>query len=208
MGSPVIRNVISGDNLVRIISGQLKGRKLMAVRGNATRPTSDRVREALFNILAQTPIDAAVLDLYAGTGALGIEAISRGAQSAVFVDSSAQALNVLRKNIHHCGLETCTQTIQWNISKNLNCLMAFEHKFDLVFMDPPYGQHLAVTTLKHLLDSRCLATGARVVVEHELNSPVDPTTTALICEDSRRYGKTRLTFFAYRPDKPNPVCLS
>lgn len=187
--------------LVRIISGQLKGRKLKAVHGRTTRPTSDRVREALFNILAQTPIDAYVLDLYAGTGALGIEAISRGARNAVFVDSSTRALTVLRENIHHCGLERCTQVIQWNIVKNLNCLRTFSQKFDLVFMDPPYTQNLAATTLRHLLKSGCLVAGARIVVEHKLNSSVDPPDSSLACEDVRRYGQTQLSFITYHPEK-------
>ncbi len=182
---------------MRIISGKLRGRKLQTFKGKDLRPTSDRVRESLFNILGPKPVNASVLDLFSGTGALGIEALSRGAEKAVFLDDSASALAILRKNIDHCALKHCTRVIQWNAGRNLNCLKAFPHTFDLVFMDPPYRQGLVPLVLQHLLLSQCLAPGALIVAEHE-----DPPLPAidfsrLTCIDSRRYGRTGLSFFSY-----------
>lgn len=184
---------------MRIISGQFRGRKLMTLKGRDVRPTADRVRESLFNILGPRPVDASVLDLFAGTGALGIEALSRGAKMAVFVDVSLRVLDVLRKNIDHCDLQQCTRTISWDIAKNLNCLNAYPHTFDLVFMDPPYNQSLVPRTIEHLLRSECLAPGALLVAEHEAEAPPLSAWPQFVCADSRRYGRTGLSFFAYRP---------
>lgn len=183
---------------MRIISGDLKGRKLLAVRGRATRPTSDRVREALFNILGPRPLGARVLDLFAGTGALGIEALSRGAGEAVFIDNSAQALTVLRKNIDQCNLAPDSSVIQWNIAKNLNCLSRFEHPFDLIFLDPPYHKQLVPITLTHLKTNHSISRETVVVSEHETSAAIDASTAGLILEDTRRYGQTSLSFFSLK----------
>jgi len=182
---------------LRIISGKLRGRKLQTFKGSDVRPTSDRVRESLFNILGRTPANASVLDLFSGTGALGIEALSRGAKMTVFVDGSAGALAILRKNIDNCALQHCTQVIQWNAGRNLNCLNAYPHTFDLVFMDPPYRQGLVPLAMQHLLLSQCLASGALVVAEHEVPPPPDMNFSQLAPIDSRRYGRTGLSFFSY-----------
>ena len=163
------------------------------------RPTSDRVRESLFNILGSKPVDNAVLDLFSGTGALGIEALSRGAEMAVFVDHSVHALAVLNKNLERCALEKRTQVIQWNIVNNLRCLKAFPHTFGLVFMDPPYHHGLVPLTIKHLLQSHCLAAGAVLVAEHEIHPAPDIDAIQLACIDSRRYGRTGLSFFSFSP---------
>lgn len=181
---------------MRIISGDLKGRKLLSARGMATRPTSDRVREALFNILGPKPIGAHVLDLYAGTGALGIEALSRGADRAIFIDRSAQALTTLRKNLGKCNLTAVSQVIQWDITKNLNCLKHAAAPFDLIFLDPPYNKKLVATTLSHLLAAQCSHTDTIVVAEHESGLDTNALPSGLKLENTRRYGKTALSFFS------------
>ena len=163
-----------------------------------TRPTSDRVREALFNILARKPVGAAVLDLFAGTGALGIESLSRGARMAVFVDKSRSVLAVLRKNIALCGLDASSKAIQWDIAANLNCLQPYPHCFNLVFMDPPYMRHLIDPALSHLLDSQALAKDALIVVEHSPDEFFGRETRSLTCIDLRRYGRTALSILALR----------
>ena len=165
----------------------------------ATRPTSDRVREALFNILGPKPVGAQVLDLYAGTGALGIEALSRGAEYAVFIDRSPQVLTVLRKNIAQCNLTAASRIIQWDITQNLNCLKAYAHTFDLVFLDPPYHKKLVAITLSHLLANRCLSTESTVVVEHEAGATIDVPGASLRMTDARRYGQTALSFYSLAP---------
>ncbi len=181
---------------MRIIGGRLRGRKLQTFKGSDVRPTADRVREALFNILGSKFINANVLDLFAGTGALGIEALSRGAQTAVFVDNSAPSLEVLRKNLDRCALRHCTQTIRWDIARNLACLKGYPMAFDLVFMDPPYNRGLVPTTLQHLVDSECLASEALLTAEHEAGMKLE-LPPHFTCTDLRRYGRTALSFFTF-----------
>lgn len=183
---------------MRVISGDHKGRKLLSIPGMATRPTSDRVREALFNILGSKPLGARVLDLFAGTGALGIEALSRGADNAIFIDHSSRALTVLRKNLERCNLNASTRVLQWDITKNLNCLKHNEHSFDLVFLDPPYRKQWVPITLSHLRACRCLCDDTVVVAEHESNLGADDSGTALKLESTRRYGQTAISFFSFK----------
>lgn len=180
---------------MRVISGSLKGRKLASVRGAAIRPTADRVREALFNILGSRPHEANVLDLFAGTGALGIEALSRGARQALFLDHAAAAVKLLRKNIEMCRLETRCHVVQWNIAKNLHVLASYPQVFDLVFMDPPYDRGMIMPALLHLVESGSLAPEALIVAEHAPCERIEPLPGHLAFGDRRRYGQTQLTFF-------------
>jgi 16S rRNA (guanine966-N2)-methyltransferase len=182
---------------VRIIAGELKGRKLTAGRGLEIRPTADRVRESLFGILGQSVRQAVVLDLFAGTGALGIEALSRGAALAVFVDHSRRCLSVLHHNIRICGLESRTRSMCWDIRKNLNCLQTFPEHFSLVFIDPPYRQHLALPTLVHLDRAGCLQQGACLVAEQSHREELEDLPTGFTRVDMRRYGKTLVSFLRY-----------
>ena len=182
---------------LRIIAGQLKGRKLASVPGLKIRPTSDRIREAIFNILAMRIRAAAVLDLFAGTGALGLEALSRGAGSAVFVDFDRDAVAVLRHNVMGSGMEKQTQILRWDIVRNLNCLIAFEHRFNLVFMDPPYSKNTIVPVLTNLQRSACLQNGAMVVIEHCRQEPVPEKHGPFRLSDQRKYRKTLVSFMDY-----------
>ena len=182
---------------MRIIGGRLRGRKLQTFKGSQVRPTADRVREALFNILGRQFIGANILDLFAGTGALGIEALSRGAQTAVFVDNSPHSLAVLQKNLDRCALQHCTRTIRWDIARNLECLKGYPETFGLVFLDPPYHCALVPKTLNHLQQSGCLAPGAVLAAEHEAEAEFEMESTRFTCTDNRRYGRTALSFFSY-----------
>jgi len=182
---------------LRIIGGQFKGRKLRSVRGTRTRPTSDRTREAIFNIIGFQVRGATVLDLFAGTGALGVEALSRGARSAVFIDISSQSISILRENLAAIPLESQTRVIQWDLTRNLNCLNSIPLVFDLVFMDPPYNKNLIGPSLGHLHTSQSLGNGARIIVEHSHLEPVrlDPLPFEIV--DQRKYGKTLVAFLNY-----------
>jgi 16S rRNA (guanine(966)-N(2))-methyltransferase RsmD len=154
----------------------------------------------MFNILAHTPRCAKVLDLFAGSGALGIEAMSRGAQSVVFVDNNQRALETLRQNLKHCSIDRNAEVIRWNIAKNLDCLKRYQHKFDLVFMDPPYHCNLVEITLGQLLLIDCVADSAVIVAEHEPGCQIHVPENSLFISDSRRYGSTQLSFFGFTPD--------
>ncbi|WP_372680369.1 16S rRNA (guanine(966)-N(2))-methyltransferase RsmD [Desulfosarcina sp.] len=182
---------------MRVISGALKGRRLMAPAGMATRPTADRIKESVFNILAGGVQAKKVLDLFAGTGALGIEALSRGAASAVFVDQAKAALSAIRRNLRELRLEDRSRVIQWNILRNLNCLVPERDSFDLVFMDPPYETNAISSALAGLSSCGALTTGARVVIEHSSREPIAQPMGGLVLIDQRRFGKTLVSFIDY-----------
>ena len=182
---------------MRIIGGQFKGKKLYTFQGKDIRPTSDRLRESVFNILRKRVRNAIVLDLFAGTGALGIEALSRGAQSAVFIDNYKQAVLLIKRNIMACGLDHTSIIRYWNIKKNLNCIRSSELHFDLVFMDPPYTKYLVKPALYHLQHTGALAQNACIVVEHSLEEDIPDVHLDFICTDQRKYGKTVVSFLRY-----------
>lgn len=178
---------------MRVISGELRGRKLASIRGRQTRPTADRVREALFNIVGSRLAGAHVLDLFAGTGALGIEALSRGAKMAVFVENAAPALQVIQKNIASCRLQSRATVLPLDIPRSLNGLAPYRGIFDLIFIDPPYRCDLIRPTLEQLTQGGLPSPEALIVVEHDPSESVAPPPSWEII-DSRRYGQTRLSF--------------
>ncbi len=180
---------------MRIIGGDLKGRKLRPIRGMTIRPTSDRLRESIFNILGDRVVDAVVLDLFAGTGALGIEALSRGARCAVFVDRFRTALSAVTDNLRHCGMEASARVIRWDIARGLSCIRDHQPPFALVFMDPPYRQKLVQPALAHLVESRSLSPEGQIVVEHSVGEAPPESPAALVLSDQRRYGKSLVSFY-------------
>ncbi len=182
---------------LRIIAGKFRGKKLSSVKGLQTRPTSNRIRESIFDILASLVTDAIVLDLFAGTGAYGIEALSRGAGHCVFVDSSRDAGSVIRRNIASCNLADQTTFYPADIQKNLHCLHSCRFSFDLVFMDPPYNQSLITNSLANIAASRSLAKKATIVVEHSSSEPLLEVVSPFQLQDQRKYGKTLVSFLAY-----------
>jgi len=182
---------------VRVIGGELRGRKLASIRGREIRPTADRVREALFNILGSRTVDAHVLDLFAGTGALGIEALSRGAKLAVFVEHAAPALQVIQKNILSCRLASRAKVVRLDVRHNLSSLLSYRRIFDLIFIDPPYRRDMIGTTLVQLAQSDLPSADGLIVVEHDPAEIVDPP-PAFDIIDQRRYGQTQLTFLTLK----------
>lgn len=178
---------------MRVIAGALGGRRLVAPSGRATRPTSDRVREALFSALG--PVEgASVLDLYAGTGALGIEALSRGAGRAVFVESERLALAALRQNLVSLGLEDRARVLAAAVER-VAAQVAALAPFDLVFADPPYARlPEAAARLEVLASGGVLAPGARLVLEHAARD-APPAIRGLEARRQRTYGDTAITTY-------------
>ncbi len=182
---------------MRIISGSLRGRKLHTFKGTSIRPTSDRTREAVFNILSDRVPGANVLDLFAGSGAMGIEALSRQANTATFVDKATASVALLKKNISACGLGAKSRIIQWDIQRSLACLDAAQQPFDLIFLDPPYGQNLAGPALSHLLKTDALTLDTCLVLEHGRPEELPLPRDHFQLSDRRRYGKTLVSFLSY-----------
>ncbi|HEU0251142.1 MAG TPA: 16S rRNA (guanine(966)-N(2))-methyltransferase RsmD [Solirubrobacteraceae bacterium] len=182
---------------MRVIAGSLGGRRLSAPRGQErTRPTSDRVREALFATLGEIE-DASVLDLFAGTGALGIEALSRGASSALFVERDRAALQVLRENLE--ALELLAPRARVRAGEALAALRAARRRgetYDLVFLDPPYGQAGELEGPLSATLPAILEPAARVVVESDRRSPLVLEPLAPLRE--KRYGDTLITIYSHQ----------
>jgi 16S rRNA (guanine966-N2)-methyltransferase len=182
---------------MRVIAGKLKRKKLVSLTGTSIRPTADRVREAIFNICAFQISDAVVLDLFAGTGAFAIEALSRGARSAVLIDSSIRSISIINKNIEACRLTDQAKIIQWDILKNLDCLRNIGLRFDLVFMDPPYNKDAVAPALKSLADCRSLKNEALIIIEHAVTESLPDNLVEYVLSDQRKYGKTLVSFITY-----------
>lgn len=185
--------------MLRVISGQLGGRRLRTLPGRTTRPTSDRVKEALFNILGPSLEGARVLDLFAGSGSLGIEALSRGAREAVFVERDSRARVLVRTNLDATGLGLRARLLGVEALAALDQLAAEGASFDLVFLDPPYGMGLLEPALKVLAGGRLLDAGARLVAEHAWREAAAVAGlaggTPLRLVTQRRYGDTGLSIF-------------
>ncbi len=181
---------------MRIIGGKHKRKKLFSVPGLNTRPTSDQLRETVFNILSYDVVGAVVLDLFAGTGALGIEALSRNASKAVFVDKQREAVSIIKKNLNACSFEEIVHVIKWDICRDLNCLRGTD-KFNLVFMDPPYNRGMISKALISLQKSQCLAEHSKIVVEHSTSDIIEFLPEGFLITDSRVYGKTAVSFLTF-----------
>ncbi len=177
---------------MRVIAGRYRGTRLRAPRGEATRPTSDRVREALFSILVSVQ-DSRVLDLFAGSGALGIEALSRGAGSAVFVDSAAAAMAAVNRNLESLGLDA--EVVRRPAVAFLEGAAIRGAQYDLVFVDPPYRLASAVGPELSIALGPVLAPGARVVAESDRRAPLE---LDLPLADERRYGDTLIRIHGAR----------
>ena len=183
---------------MRIIAGEARGRRLFAPEGDETRPTADRVREALFNIIRADVEDAVVLDLFAGSGALALEAISRGAGSAVLCDKSPRAVRAIRRNIELMRAQDKTTVVAGDWQKALS---AGGERFTLVFLDPPYRM---TAVYAQALNARHgagrLANGALIVMEHDAGSPVEGIEPPFAVVDTRRYRDTAITLARVEED--------
>lgn len=180
---------------MRIISGESRGRRLFAPEGLETRPTADKVRESLFNILRAEVPGARVLDLFAGSGALALEAISRGAEAAVLVDSSRKAVQAIRRNVELCRAQERVQVIGCDWRSALDQLT---EPFDLVFLDPPYRMlEVYGQAAGRLLEKGLLAEGALLVMEHASEMPLPVQEPFEVC-DERVYGAATVAFVRRR----------
>lgn len=181
---------------MRIIGGTLKGKPLRTCRGLFLRPTSGKLRETLFNILAPCLTGGAVLDLFAGTGSLGIEALSRGMDRAVFVEKNPRVISVLHRNIAACDLESQTEVLGCTVSKGLNILSLRKDQFSTIFLDPPYRGDLIEKTLCALSKANLLEKSGLIIVEHSARAAIEASYGALKLDDRRQYGQTAISFFA------------
>ncbi len=175
---------------MRVVAGRLRSRRLRTGRGDGTRPTTDRARAGLFDWLGSQVADALVLDLFAGCGALAIEALSRGARAAVLVERARAPLQVLRTNLASLELRGVTRVIGRDAGRALPLLVAEGHAFDLVLADPPYASDWLgrLAQSRHLVD--LLAEGGILVMERSSHTAPPLENALLELRETRRYGET------------------
>ena len=184
---------------MRIVAGRFGGRRLKGPEHAGLRPTAERVREAIYNVLGARVADARVLDLFAGTGGLGLEALSRGAVSAVFVERERRAVSLLRTNLAALGLAPGeAEVIPGDAIAALRRLAGQGRRFELILADPPYDAGMADRTLAAVVETGLLAPGGLLVWEHRANQAI-AAPPGLILADKRTYGDTALSYYRRAP---------
>ena len=177
---------------MRVITGSARGRRLNELKGYETRPTTDKVKEGIFSAIQFEVEGARVLDLFAGTGQLGIEALSRGASRAVFVDRRSDAVKLIRENLALTGLADGAQVV---CGDSMGYLASLRERFDLIFLDPPYAEDLLERAIAHVMQFDILAPHGIMIaespVEKALPGPAAPYTAAR----EYRYGKIKVTMY-------------
>lgn len=184
---------------MRVISGESKGRRLIPFRGRFIRPTSDKVREAIFNVLASKgfglTLQVSVLDLFAGSGALGVEALSRGAGKAIFVDNDRYAIRVIERNLSLCGLKERGEVLPINVLQAISILKKRGFRFNIIFLDPPYDKGLVIRTLREVVGGDLLVGGGWIVAEHSKREIPPESLDAIRRMDMKTYGQTVVSFY-------------
>ncbi|HET8577831.1 MAG TPA: 16S rRNA (guanine(966)-N(2))-methyltransferase RsmD [Methylomirabilota bacterium] len=181
--------------MMRVRAGALKGQRLTTPAGRTTRPTADQVRVACLDTLMPYLGAGPFLDLFAGAGGIGIEALSRGAPSAVFVEQDTAALRALRDNVERLGLAPRARIMREDAARAATALTARGERFAVAFLDPPYASPAGATALERVAEGGCLLPGAVVVVQHASKSSPPATPGVLTVWKTRRFGETTLTFF-------------
>lgn len=184
---------------MRVIAGSAKGRTLVGPKSHAIRPALDKVKGAIFNILFDVS-DLTVLDVFAGTGSIGIEALSRGARFAVFLDASPEAIGVIQKNLELCRFLEKAKILRSKLPEDLRTVAKRSgiEAFDLIFVDPPYDKDLVNPALKKISELGLLAEGGRIIVEHSPRESIG-NIPGLTVTDRRDYGQTAITFLSVPP---------
>ena len=183
---------------MRIISGRGKGRILKSPSVKKIRLTSDRVKEALFNILGERIVEAYFLELFAGSGSVGIEALSRGAKAVVFVDSNNQCIRTIKENLEHLGFGTCTKAVtllRLDAFKAITFLHKQRQKFNIIFLDPPYYRGWVKKSLINLARYDILKRNGVIVAEHSRRDSLPQNIEGLRLIQQRRYSDTILSFY-------------
>ncbi|MDO5389258.1 MAG: 16S rRNA (guanine(966)-N(2))-methyltransferase RsmD [Clostridia bacterium] len=186
---------------MRVISGSARGHKLKAPEGLTTRPTTDRIKESLFNIIAGDLYECRFLDLFSGSGAMGIEALSRGAARAVFVDRDKKSIRAIRDNLKATKLEDRAKVFECDISAAVSRLGRLEEKFDIIFMDPPYNKGYVESTLTYIVRENILDKDGYIIAEQSIEEEV-PSVKGLEVIRIKDYKITKMTFLSMTEAEP------
>lgn len=183
---------------MRITSGYLKNKVIYSREGNETRPTLERVKEAIFSIIYDKVIDANFLDLYSGTGNMSFEAISRGAKRAIMIENDKEALRVIIENVNKLKLEDKCRAYKNKVLRAIEILENKGEKYDIIFMDPPYKENLTVETLKKIDNHNILKEDGIIICEHGKYEQLDDEIGRFIKYDERNYNKKVVSFFKFK----------
>lgn len=184
-------------NIMRVVSGTCKGRPLKAVPGTGTRPTTDKVKEAIFNMIGPYFDGGSALDLFGGSGGLGIEALSRGTESCIFVDKDQKAIQTIHKNIEACGFEKQSEVYRNDAERALKAVMKRELSFSLIFLDPPYKQQKLKALIKSIGEAGILDEKGYIVAEHGTEESLPDELGELVKLKGELYGTTAVSIFGY-----------
>lgn len=191
--------ILLGGLGVRVISGSARGLKLNTPGDDRVRPTTDRVKESMFNIVQDWVYDSQVLDLFAGSGALGIEALSRGASQAVFCDNSLDSIKIIKSNIEKARVADRSQIVSGDFKRCLRDMEAKNKIFDMIFVDPPYYKGLFEEVLDTIRSCKILKKDGIVIVEHDAKRPIGQVEGLEVYKE-KKYGITMLTFYCLEDD--------
>ena len=187
-------NIIS----MRIISGKARGTKLYTLEGNATRPTLDRVKESVFNILHNDIENSTVLDLFSGSGAIGLEFLSRGAKRAVLCDNSKDAIKIIKQNVQKTHFEEIAEVYNIEFTKLIEKLQ--NQKFDIIYIDPPYVTDFIKISIEMIIEYKLVNENTKIIVETDDETRILNQIEKMDVEitDKRKYGRATIIFLKYR----------
>lgn len=180
---------------MRVITGSARGHALKAPKGQNTRPTSDKVKGAIFNIIGYIDEEDVILDLFSGSGSIGIEFLSRGAKACHFVDEDVNSIKVIKDNLDKTRLSEKSLVYKNNVGKTIKILGSKNLKFDYIFLDPPYNKDYVMKTLVDISRENLLNNLGKVIIEHESKLELLDKYENLIKIDYRKYGDTSISFY-------------
>ncbi|QKS71542.1 16S rRNA (guanine(966)-N(2))-methyltransferase RsmD [Paenalkalicoccus suaedae] len=183
---------------MRVISGDRRGMQLKAVPGQSTRPTTDKVKESIFNMIGPYFDGGMMLDLYGGSGSIGIEAISRGMSHAILVDKDKKAIDTINANVKQARYEDEIDVYRNDSERALKAIVKKEHQFALIFLDPPYKNHRLDKELLFIAENKLLEKNGIIVVEHAFDEPLQEQYEELMCIREERYGDTMISLFEWK----------
>lgn len=181
--------------MMRVVSGNFKGKGLKAVPGSTTRPTTDKVKEAMFNMIGPYFDGGNGLDLFAGSGGLGIEALSRGLDHMIFVDRDGKAIGTIRENIHCCGLDDKVEIYRNDALRAMKAIMKRKITFNYIFLDPPYKQQQLIKLLELIHEHQLLSSPGVIVCEHSSDIELPQNVGNLVKIKSEKYGIIAITLY-------------
>lgn len=182
---------------MRITSGELKNRRIKSREGRETRPTLERIKEAIYSIIGEKIVDAKFLDLYAGTGNMTFEGISRGAKRAIMIEQDKEAVRIIIENVNHLGIENKCRAYKNDVFRAVEILSRKNEKFDIIFIDPPYKENISIQTIEKIFENNLLEEDGIIISEHSVYEKMPNKIGNFVKYDERNYNKKIVSFYSY-----------